>query len=304
MTKIEQWRAKKVVARPHPRRAPPWVGGFLLVVLTVAAATGILLFVGDGTSPQAHAAAPLPSETPPPTLTQPEAFTSTQLPSPTISLTPLPTATRRPPTLTPTASRTPAPIPTRYVSPTPVASVRIEDFVGRKQSLPLSCEASAAVDWAAYFHVSIDELNFQNQLPLSDNPNKGFVGNVEGAWGQVPPAAYGVYAEPVAQLLRAHGVPAWAVYNLSLEAIKAEIALGRPVIVWVIGHVGRGTPVPYVDADGYETVVARFEHTVVVTGYDASQVWIVDGARQYTRTLKEFLDSWGVLGNMAIIWRE
>ena len=74
--------------------------------------------------------------------------------------------------------------------------------------MPLSCEASAATDWAAYFGKKIDEYEFQNRLPQSDNPNKGFVGNVFGTWGQVPPAPYGVHADPVATLLQDYGLDA------------------------------------------------------------------------------------------------
>lgn len=195
-------------------------------------------------------------------------------------------------------------MPTRFKSPTPGGSAEIEGIVGRSQALPLSCEASSAVDWASFFGFEIDELEFVEQLPKSDNPDEGFVGNIEGKWGQIPPSPYGVHAEPVAQVLQSYGVPARAVRNLSVEMLKAEITAGRPVIVWVAGHTRRGTPVPYTASDGQETVVTRFEHTVMVTGYTEHQVKIQDGARYYYRTFGEFLDSWGVLGYMAIIWQE
>jgi len=179
----------------------------------------------------------------------------------------------------------------------------IEGIVGYSQSLPLSCEASAATDWAAFFGVQIDELEFQNRLPLSDNPEKGFVGNVEGSWGQIPPAPYGVHAGPVALLLRSFGLPARAVSPLSWQALQGEINVGHPVIVWVVGHVVRGTPVPYISSDGHRTTVARYQHTVMVIGYTEKTVTILDGKRVYTRSLEYFLDSWGVLGNMAIVYR-
>jgi uncharacterized protein YvpB len=255
-------------------------------------------------------------DTPLTTFTSPPQATPTDLPEPTQTAsvavtevilatetaTNLPTPTRRYGTATP--SRTPPPVPTRFVSPTPGGSARIEGLVGRRQSLPLSCEASAAIDWAAYFGVQIDELEFFSHIPASDNPDKGFVGDVNGAWGQIPPAPYGVYAAPVALVLRTYGLPALARSGMSWGEIQAEISAGRPVIVWVTGHVVKGTPVPYVASDGESTVVTRFQHTVMVTGYADDQVWILDGAQEYTRTLKMFLDSWGVLGNMGIVWRE
>ena len=73
----------------------------------------------------------------------------------------------------------------------------IRNIIGHKQFYPLGCEASVAIDLANYFGVSIIESEFQNRLPLSDNPDYGFVGSVEGPWGQVPPYAYGVHAGPV-----------------------------------------------------------------------------------------------------------
>jgi uncharacterized protein YvpB len=249
-----------------------------------------------------HTYTPVPTLTNTPDPSPTATAVPTEMTPPTNTATPLPTATQRYGTATP--SRTPVPVPTRFVSPTPGGSARIEGLVGRRQSLPLSCEASAAVDWAAYFGVQIDELEFFSHIPASDNPNKGFVGDVNGAWGQIPPAPYGVYAAPVALVLRSYGLPALARSGMSWDEIQAEISAGRPVIVWVTGHVVKGTPVPYVASDGESTIVTRFQHTVMVTGYADDQVWILDGAQEYTRTLKIFLDSWGVLGNMSVVWRE
>jgi hypothetical protein len=55
---------------------------------------------------------------------------------------------------------------------------------GMPQVLPLDCEARSAVDWAAFLGVSIDELEFLGKLPVSDNPERGFVGSMHGARGK------------------------------------------------------------------------------------------------------------------------
>jgi hypothetical protein len=73
----------------------------------------------------------------------------------------------------------------------------IYNIWGHRQYFAIGCEASAATDWAKYFGVEINEFNFQYQLPQSDNPDLGFVGSVDGPWGQVPPYAYGVHAHPL-----------------------------------------------------------------------------------------------------------
>ena len=200
-------------------------------------------------------------------------------------------------------SETPPP-PTQEPPLPPLPSQAIINGVtGRVQSLPLDCEARSAVDWARFFGASIGELAFFNNLPVSDNPDKGFVGNVYGSWGQIPPNPYGVHAEPVAALLRAYGLPAYAHRPLKWELLKAEIAAGNPVIVWIIGSVDNGIPVYYTPSDGLHTIVARYEHTVIVTGYTNSSVYYLNGATIYSRSISQFLDSCSALGNMAITTR-
>src|SRR5262245_42302003 len=76
----------------------------------------------------------------------------------------------------------------------PPDSAMIYDFTGHPQTLPLSCESRSAVDWAGYFGYAIGEREFLNDLPASFDPDLGFVGDVRGDWGQVPPYAYGVHA--------------------------------------------------------------------------------------------------------------
>lgn len=176
----------------------------------------------------------------------------------------------------------------------------INGVTGKAQALPLDCESRSAVDWSKYFGYTIGELTFFNKLPTSDNPDKGFVGDVNGTWGQIPPRPYGVHAEPVAALLRTYGVPAYAHRPLKWELLKAEIAAGNPVIVWIIGSVDNGIPVYYTPSDGLHTIVARYEHTVIVTGYTSNYVYYLNGATIYSKTINQFLDSWSALGNMAI----
>jgi len=57
----------------------------------------------------------------------------------------------------------------------------------------------------------------------------------------------------------------------------------------------------YTAPDGQETVVAPYEHTVILAGYQGDEIIIVDGAQVYGRPKDTFLASWGVLGNMAIL---
>lgn len=189
--------------------------------------------------------------------------------------------------------------------PTPIAlpdSAQMVNISGQKQALPLDCEIRSAVDWAAFFGTGIDEFTFLSQLPLSDNPEKGFVGNVNGLWGQIPPYDYGVHAEPIAALLRAYQLPATAHRGANWDTLRAEIAANRPVIVWVTGPAENyGAGQLYTASNGQTTLVAAYEHTVMVIGYTPDSVTILDGSLIYTRPIDQFMASWGALGKLAVM---
>jgi uncharacterized protein YvpB len=245
----------------------------------------------SGASDQASKSA---MSTPTPFLPILPSTTFTHSPTLTASTTPYLTATYTATYLLPTD--TPQPQEEQ------INTVMIEGFFGHAQWYLLDCEARSAVDWAAFFGYTIDYKDFLNNLPKSDDPEQGFVGDYTDAQGNIPPAGYGVHADPIAELLRSYDVPAHAVKGMSFNDLESEISAGRPVIVWVIYLVQSGTPISYTASDGNTTTVARFEHTVTVIGYDDARVLVMDGGYAYYRTIDQFLDSWSVLGNMAVVY--
>ena len=256
-----------------------------LKAIQVAAATQVLEIVYP---------TPAPTETPRPEA--PKAPVEAEA-TPESLLSWLFPATNTPTSVVPALSATPPPTAT----PEAMAKVLL-DVNGKPQSLPLSCESRSAVDWAGYFGHEIDELEFHSRLPQSDNPETGFVGDVTGTWGQVPPNAYGVHAEPVAALLREYGVNALAVRDYTWEQAQQELNAGRPLVVWVVGHVwSSGKRIEYTSPDGVMTIVAPYEHTVMLIGYDSENAIISDEGKVYTRAIDKFLGSWAVLGTMAIV---
>lgn len=178
----------------------------------------------------------------------------------------------------------------------------VSGIIGHAQSYTLSCEARSAADLASFWGVYVTETQFLQALPRTDNPEKGFVGNPNDRWGDIPPNSYGVYAGPVAQALNDFGLQAEALKHLSWNDLRSQISEGNPVIVWVIGKMWPGTPQHYKASDGSTTIVAAFEHTMLLTGYSTDTIQVVDasnGAYQ-TYRLSDFLTSWSVLGNMAV----
>lgn len=210
-------------------------------------------------------------------------------------------ASATPPAAIATAAPTQAPAqPTSTQVPPPKAHF-IAAIGGHHQYFSLGCEAATAKDWANYFGKDFNEFEFQYRLPVSDNPDLGFVGDVNAPWGQVPPYGYGVYAGPVADLLNQYGIAARATKGYTLEQIKAKIAQDKPVIAWVIGNVVGGVASEYTDSKGNKTIVAAYEHVVIVTGYSATHIRYMTNGKFFETPTGVFLNSWGVLGNMVIV---
>lgn len=178
----------------------------------------------------------------------------------------------------------------------------IKGLVGHAQHYGLTCEVRSAADWATFWGVPLSEEAIEAVLPRTDNPETGFVGNLSGAWGNIPPAFYGIHPPPLVTVLRSYGLPAQERRGLSWDELRGEIAAGRPVIVWIIGWMWDGTPVSYTASDGQTTTVAAYEHTMMVIGYTPEQV-VVDASsgREQWYDIDTFLTSWAVLGQRAIV---
>lgn len=267
----------------------------------------VLFFIIPSSSPSLASFAPSPTSTATlPFFRLSSGGTVTLTPfQPLPTDTPTPTATS---TATPEPTETPIPEPTETPVPTqPPPSVNIPSYsvlISGVHSYPqrhmLSCESRSAVDFAAYFGVDISEDDFLSNLPRSDNPDEGFVGDPDDPIPQLPPNSYGVHAEPVAELLDEYGVSSNGVKEVSLDLIKEEIDHEHPVIAWVVGSVGYGTPREYTASDGSVTTVAYLEHTVLVIGYDEYGLTFMDNGMTYWRDTASFLRSWAALDNMIV----
>jgi uncharacterized protein YvpB len=214
--------------------------------------------------------------------------------TPTISQA---TVTPRP-QVTPTTKSGPIP---EKPDGAPPSSAYISGLYGSPQLYTLDCESQAAMDWARFFGVQINELEFIDRLPESDDPEQGFVGNINGPMGQVPPGDYGVYPGPVASLLREYGLNASAVKNWDIDALKHEIAAGRPVIVWIVNLPFNVSPREYTASNGNTTIVAPYQHTWIVTGYNSASFTVVDSEWSYNVLTQTFIERWDALENRAII---
>lgn len=180
----------------------------------------------------------------------------------------------------------------------PMPSQARLSVAAQKQSRNLSCESSAAAMAAQYHGVSLTEAEVLAALPRADNPHLGFRGNVDGPPGGIED--YGVYAGPILAVLEAVGLRT-ALVEDGLEGIKAAIARGHPVIAWITYDCQYSTPVTRT-VDGQVVSLVPYQHTVVVTGYNAEGVWANDpwDGREDFYPAADFTRALAYFGDMAI----
>lgn len=186
----------------------------------------------------------------------------------------------------------------------------------RKQEHALSCEMASLRSALETVGVKIAESELLKQLPRDatpkkytsrtaftwGDPNKGFVGNVDG---RMPSTGYGVHAPPVADLASRYAV-ATRIKSNDADALTRAIDAGHPVIVWsVIGS--RPSKTTWKTPEGTVINAAYYEHTLVVSGYKRNaegaiaSVVVVDpktGRRE--ESWKDFTWRTGFLDHQAI----
>lgn len=178
-------------------------------------------------------------------------------------------------------------------------SYRIKNVPIYAQQHNLSCEYSAARMVTAYWGKAVSESQFIRNIPVNANPHLGFRGNIDGSGGWIND--YGIYAEPIANYLSTQGFNTRVFYG-DVNALKQEISQGHPVMVWVTIALLYATP-RQVTINGASVALVPGEHSVVITGYDTSGVY-VNGPAEGVRTWfswSDFLRTWSYFDQMALV---
>ena len=133
------------------------------------------------------------------------------------------------------------------------------------------------------------------------DPNKGFVGNIDG---KMLVDGYGVYWDPIASVGSKYRRTE-VIRNGSVSDIASHISAGRPVIVW--GNYGRGKMYSWLSSSGVRIGAVNGEHTRVVTGFSGS----VDNPTHFslidpiygpmTWSASKLMANWGLLGNNGVV---
>ena len=169
-----------------------------------------------------------------------------------------------------------------------------------KQQRSLSCESSAAAMAANYYGVTIGEQDILAALPRHENPHLGFRGNVDGPHGGTDD--YGVYAEPVHQVLTQWGLDV-ELFAGGTDEIRETIRSGRLVIAWITYDLQAQLPRQVTLGNGQVVTLVPYEHTVLVVGYNRNGLWVNDpySGTQAFYPEGDFIRSFSYLNKMALV---
>ena len=168
-----------------------------------------------------------------------------------------------------------------------------------QQTHHLSCEYAATAAVTRFWGRPLTEADFIREIPRDPNPHVGFRGDIDAAWGGTD--NYGIYAEPLVPVLERHGFRAVALYT-GPDRLKAEVAAGHPVVVWITGRPGLWPRITE-SAAGRSFSLTPYEHALVVYGYTPDQVQVMDvGAGELAVfSWPDFLDRWSYFDAMALV---
>jgi uncharacterized protein YvpB len=194
------------------------------------------------------------------------------------------------------------------------------------QDKNLDCEAAALAAAFAVRGISVNTGSLdlqdwiQGQLPVDlrnpivndagitwGDPYTDFVGNVNGHEGFSPGDGYGVYYQPIANVVTQVGYTVDAHTGWTTSAIEAEIESGSPVEVWIdFRSLASGVGYPtstWTAFDGRQIPYTLHEHAVTVLGaFPGHSVTLLDvySGNQYTYTEAQFTDMLSTFGGMGV----
>lgn len=177
------------------------------------------------------------------------------------------------------------------------------------QDWSLSCESSATQMVLNYLEIPVPmperfynwEHYLVSYIPPHQNPHKGFRGDIDQ-----PPSLenYGVYAEPIANLLKGLGFEVEVFYNQGYDWVEKQIRAKYPVVFWRGGRISNGKePVEMVDDSGDSYKLLLGEHAAVavgVRGIGEERQFLVKDPIDGQFWTKNF-PNWGDFNQMALV---
>ncbi|MEH7495486.1 C39 family peptidase [Neobacillus niacini] len=167
------------------------------------------------------------------------------------------------------------------------------------------CEVTSLAMILNYKGISVTKNQLAEEItrvPLqysngeNENPNMGFVGNMEDGPG------LGVYHQPIFELAQKY-LGAADLTNSSFDRLVEEVAKGNPV--WVITT---STFAPTSEMETWQTPEGNVDityqmHSVVITGYDSTNIYINNpyGTKNQKVDRESFIQAWEQMGKQAVV---
>lgn len=190
------------------------------------------------------------------------------------------------------------------------ATIENVPFLQQLPELRRGCEVTSLAMLLQYGGVNVDKMTLAKeiaQVPFQvgdkhGNPNEGFVGNIYTS----SPPGYGVYHKPIYKLAQRYAPG--KVIDLTgrdIQDVYKMIGLGSPV--WIITNA-KFYPLPDSEFETWQTTAGEVkityqEHSVVIVGYDETNVYVNDPLETGPRTAhprEQFEQAWVQMGKQAI----
>ena len=193
--------------------------------------------------------------------------------------------------------------------------------VNQKPKYPTGCEGAAATSLLRFYgyNVSLDEMinaipreniTVRNGKRYGPSIYEKFVGNPRGGYTSANPG-YGAFAPVVTKsmntVIRNHGGSKTAtnITGSSVSTLYQNLRHGSPQIVWATYNMNTPRTVNswYVNSTGKYFSYPRGTHVMVLRGYDANNIYVMDpyGGSYKTFSRSAFNSKYQLLGQQAII---
>jgi len=161
-------------------------------------------------------------------------------------------------------------------------------YISQLPDMPYGCEVVSVTMMLNYAGVEVTKEEVAEVLPYADDPEYGFTGTLyddwdwDWYWGWYSLAGI-VWPPALLELVYSFAGSAVDLTGSSWREIEGWIDSGKPVCIW------------FTDWYGYD-------HTVLLIGYSATQVWLNDplNGEDYAMDLEEFFLYWEWNGYRAL----
>jgi len=151
--------------------------------------------------------------------------------------------------------------------------------INQNPELPTGCEITSVTQMLRYVGCNVEKTALAKEMPYHDwDPEQGYVGNPFTSNG------YTIFPPALLSLVKKYAGSSVDMSGCTIEDLKRQIAIGKPVVVWVKNFRGWNL------------------HCILAVGYDENYIYLNDCSRvsRDTYTFDAFATYWAGYGNRAL----